>query len=138
MKGDFSFGEKVICDGYLKKLPKGYYLPRVDLEDYTEKQMKILHNHSDKVTFVEPNDSISSLEYEIVERGFGGVLVGVQNIKLEIEISCESYENEFNDLLYYIYKHSYNDKIIQCAIVYYGMNRKRLVPLDMVKKLCVK
>lgn len=129
----FSFGERVLCRGFLKKFSKNYYLPRIDLEDYSEKQMNIISKYSDKVIFVEPNDSIRSLEFETIERTFSGIIVGYQNVCMEIDICCESYENEFNDLKYYIYKHNVVDKVVKCAIVYYGVNRKRLVPLKFLE-----
>lgn len=121
--------KKVKCSTYLKKISDGRYI------EVTE---------GDIAEYVDTNDKNFNLEceccgdldflktyYKAMDKEFSGVVVGIKDIL----VSAYLVANTLSDWqgCEYLKISRVPKETVKCAIVYYGNNRKRYVPLESIK-----
>lgn len=120
------FGDRVVCDAYLKKTHNCFIALDEELWAHTSKAGSVKLEEPgqgavlDKYTIITPNEP------------FCGVCVGVTTISRQL------FGRYYNDQFESFVPDCRSISPIDVAIVYYGNNRKRLVPLENIKKCKLK
>ena len=123
--------KKVKCNAYLKRVYDGKFID-VSQDDF--KATYVDYGNPDKVyTESECAGALDFLKtyYEFKEKEFTGLVVGIKDVTATAYLVADT-------------GYHYNGKehidvlkepkdIYKCAIVYYGNNRKRYVPLENIK-----
>lgn len=124
-------GEKVKCKGYAKKVKMKYCMPQYENpECYSDQELEIISAIGNELIFIEGTDTIFQKQFEIVEKEFEGIIVGDKEIALIKAFSCEYDDYKGEE---YIYSFVKKEDLVKCAKVYYGFNKSRLVPLDLIE-----
>ena len=78
-------------------------------------------------------DDVEKTYYEVIEKEFRGYVVAVKDIVVDgyLGVDC-SYDPYCGDR-YFIFKRP--KTVVKCAIVYYALGKKRLVPLENIEDL---
>lgn len=120
-------GEWVHCTCYIRKAGNHYeIIPAEKTKNNTETALYFEHGAKDPVE-VEDFHDCERIKY--VDMQFDGVYVGKTTICRRLECSYE--EPPYGKDGYKFEKYD----PITVAIVYYGQNRKRLVPLNSIKEV---
>lgn len=134
--------QMVNCQAYMKKINDGRCIIRLDPKE-TENGLECYlysdtnrNNASGTDTWTkEVEDCDGSLDflktyYEYREKEFVGIVVGMKMVVvsayLYVDFACDQYR-EWT----YVGKHINEQR--KCALVYYGCNKSRLVPMDCLK-----
>ncbi len=127
----------VKCSGYLKKVNDCKHIKttrdsegNIDGADYVwwDEEKKCYQEKQ-----IEEFDGVSDFVktyYKKTDKEFSGVIVGEKDIVASAALYADT-NTDFRG-----YEYSYIGKqvveVVKCAIVYYGNNRKRYVPLDCI------
>ena len=123
--------KKVKCNAYLKKVHDGKFID-ISQEDF-EATYVDYGNLGKLYTVSECDGSLDFLKtyYELIEKEFTGFVVGVKEVTATAYLVADiGYQYNGKE---YIYVQKEPKDIYKCAIVYYGNNRKRYVPLENIK-----
>lgn len=123
--------KKVKCSSFLKKVWDGKFI-------------QVYKGELDSASYCDSNDPENEIEsdccgeydflktyYEKKQRNFTGFVVGIKDIVVTGYLVADTDSCPYNGEHLKIYKHP--KEIIKCAIVYYGNNRKRYVPLENIE-----
>ena len=121
-RANLSLGDMVVCSAYIR--PSGWHF---EIYDQPEQSAYLIGNGQTEGKEV---DGFESCEKFVMKTAlFTGVFVGVTT--LCTELFCEWNENPYGRSGYQC--SSVNPKPF--AIVYYAENKKRLVPMESIKKV---
>lgn len=137
----------VECKGYMKKINDGRFIDKGDDESCTYVDLKSKERPDGEgweyqgdgngwSKQVEDNDGTKDFlkrYYERTEKLFVGVVVG---FKLVIETAFLVADTEYHPYTgdYTVVRREPKDEV-KCAVVFYGCNKSRLVPLDLLEVL---
>ncbi len=131
------FGKKIICNGYLKKIPTKYVYANIRHYD----KMNDYPITGDEIFLSEDEEYIEQKTMEVCNCKFKGIIVGIR------EVSTKNYYEQATRSIYDPDTLGYDDEefidgvrvekqdFVDCYIVYYTNNKKRLVPIDMIQKI---
>lgn len=124
----------VECDAYMKKIKDGKYIRHS--ERYSDVYYYVDENAKEKERKVEPEEwggcgDFVKTYYEAVEKRFTGIVIGMKFIILKAELFCDSACRPDGVEVNYVNRHIVEQKKV--AIVAYGCNKTRLVPLEQLK-----
>lgn len=127
-------GTRVICKGYLKKLPQRYVVPELTEEELAkaDKHTKELYAYGNPI-ILESSNSIYQPKYTSVESDeFEGIIVDRRIISLG-----RVFENDYDDLWTGKNRIIVSDckGSIACYKVYYRLGKSRLVPCFMAEEI---
>jgi len=123
--------KEVQCTSFLKKVYDGKFML------VNENDMEVTYCDSNNEKFEVVSECCGDLDFlktyfEIKDRIFSGVVVGIKNIVLSGYLAADTNYESYSYLEHLtLSKHPH--KVIECAIVYYRNNRKSYVPLDSIK-----
>lgn len=124
----------VKCDGYMKRIRDGKYIWKSN--EYSDVYYYIDENAPEREREVKPeewgggNEFIKTY-YEQTEKKFMGVVIGMKLITVKAELFCDSTCRADGVEIDYVAKHDIEKKKV--AVVAYGCNKTRLVPLDKMR-----
>lgn len=124
MANDIRFGDWVICDAYVIKSGKSIC---VDPTEYDPELPQIIDTIAETVTDTDAEDYLTVERYHTKESRFGGIFVGTTTKKTRIV--AEYFDNTYASGWCVT-----TDTPQTFAVVYYGKNKKRYVPLDKIRK----
>lgn len=120
-------GKRVECSGYLKAL-KMKYCVTAGYEKISE-----IKSVANEIMLVKKNDVIFQEQYSEESKWFEGIIVGKKKVALrkgyKWENNCCGEENKA-----FVRMFVKEEDEIMCVKVCYGLNRIRLVPLNLVKE----
>lgn len=123
--------KKVKCNAYLKKVYDGKFID-VSQEDF--KAIYTDYRNLDKLyteSTCEGDLDFLKTYYEFKEKEFTGLVVGIKDVTVTAYLVADiGYQYSGKE---YIYVRKEPKDIYKCAIVYYGNNRKRYVPLENIE-----
>jgi len=124
----------VRCNAYLKKVKDGRYIQALENEGNIKDCTYMINNEPYEIECI--YDGVLEFlktYFEVVSKEFEGVLVGYKDIVitgyLTVETEFDFMDREFTKLS------RVPKQIVKCGIVYFGNNRKRLVPLENIKMI---
>lgn len=163
---DIKLGTYVKCSAYLKAVKDGVFIERVLKGQkwcgYTAAgEHYVLHDKDyntslmpwpeDFDPFVMPYpvndiprellspcegaDDVEKTYYKTVEKDFKGYVVAVKDIVVDGYLGVDCSSDPYGGEHYFIFKRP--KTVVKCAIVYYALGKKRLVPLENIKDLMV-
>ena len=124
----------VRCNAYLKKVKDGRYIQALENEGNIKDCTYMINNEPYEIECIY-DGALEFLKtyFEVVSKEFEGVLVGYKDIVitgyLTVETEFDFMDREFTKLS------RVPKQIVKCGIVYFGNNRKRLVPLENIKMI---
>lgn len=134
--------QKVKCQAYMKKINDGRCIIRLNPKETKDGSMCYLYSDTNRknasgtdIWTKEVEDYDGSLDflktyYEYREKEFVGIVVGMKMIVLSaylyVDTACDPYQ-EYT----YVGKQIHEQR--KCALVYYGCNKSRLVPMDCLE-----
>lgn len=120
MANDIRFGDWVICDAYVIKSGKS-----ISVAD--EEFPMLIDSEAAEATEIEAEDFFTVERYHTKQSRFGGIFVGTTTKQTRIVA-------EYFDDTYTSGWRVTTDTPQTFAVVYYGNNKKRYVPLDKLRK----
>ena len=127
MKSEWLF-EKVNCNGYLGQVRDGRYIEKIDGE------CSYMIDGEDTGLECEHCGALEFLKtyYKLKPMIFKGIVVGIKDIVLTGYLVVDTDYDGTDREIVRISK--YNKDTCKCAIVYFGNNRKRYVPLGNIER----
>jgi len=121
--------EMVKCNGYLNKAKDSIWIEILSEKDTPDNIPDFCIWKNGKA---EDNDveDIEKTYFELKEKVFNGFIVGYKDIIIKGILGASYEEPEYGRDYIRLYKEP--KEIIKCAIVYYGNNRKRYVPVENI------
>ena len=123
--------KKVKCNAYLKRVHDGKFID-VSQDDF--KAIYTDYHNLDKLhteSACEGDLDFLKTYYVLIKKEFTGFVVGVKEVTATAYLVADiGYQYNGKE---YIYVRKEPKDIYKCAIVYYGNNRKRLVPLENIE-----
>ena len=123
--------KKVKCNAYLKKVYDGKFID-VSQDDF--KAIYTDYSNLDKLyteSTCEGDLDFLKTYYEFKEKEFTGLVVGIKDVTATAYLVADT-GYQYNGKEYIDVGKEAKD-IYKCAIVYYGNNRKRYVPLENIE-----
>ena len=114
-------GDRVKCDGYIKKTGINFEL--------TEHKTECFLWEKNKSEAIQVEECQSAEKFRIINTTFYGVYVGTTSLCTVLTADYRATGYGFDECFFV-----YSDKPRKFAVVYYANNKKRLVPLDMIKE----
>lgn len=123
----------VECNTYMKRIKDGKYIRHS--EQCSDVYYYVDENAEEKERKVEPEEwggsDFVKTYYEAVEKRFVGVVIGMKLITLKAELFCDSACRPDGVEIDFVNRNDIEKKKV--AIVAYGCNKTRLVPLEQLK-----
>ena len=124
----------VECNTYMKRIKDGKYIRHS--EQYSDVYYYVDENAEEKERKVEPEEwggsDFVKRYYEAVEKRFVGVVIGMKLITLKAELFCDSACRPDGVEVDFVNRNDIEQKKV--AIVAYGCNKTRLVPLEALEE----
>ena len=126
----------VECSRYMKRIKDGKYIWHS--KEYSDVYYYIDENAEDQERKVEPEEwggsDFIKTYYEAVEKKFTGVVIGMRLITLKAELFCDSACRPDGTEDDFVAKRDVEQ--MKVAVVAYGCNKTRLVPLEDLAIMC--
>lgn len=123
----------VECDAYMKRIKDGKYIRQS--EQYSDVYYYVDENAEERERKVEPEEwggsGFIKTYFEAEKKKFIGVVIGMKLITLKAELLCDSACRPDGVEVYFVARNDVERKKV--AIVAYGCNKTRFVPLDRLK-----
>ena len=123
----------VECDAYMKRIRDGRFIRQS--ERYSDVYYYVDENAKERERKVEPEEwggsGFIKTYFEEEKKKFIGVVIGMKLITLKAELFCDSTSRPDGSEIDFVARNDIEQKKV--AIVAYGCNRTRLVPLDQLK-----
>lgn len=124
----------VRCRGYYKKIHDSHCIVKLDGSETESGMAGYFYADITKDEWKEIEDFCGILEflktyYQYTEKEFVGVVVGMKMLTITGWLYVDTaFDYEGRDIGPYVGKQP--EKVVKCALVYYGCNKSRYVPLD--------
>lgn len=127
----------VECSRYMKRIKDGKYIRRS--EQYSDVYYYVDENAEERERKVEPEEwggggDFIKRYYEAVEKRFTGIVTGMKLITLKAELFCDSACRPDGVEVDFVNRNDIERKKV--AVVAYGCNKTRLVPLEDLATMC--
>lgn len=134
--------QTVKCRAYMKKVNDGKCIIKLEpretedgLEHYMYSDSNRKHVSGTGAWTKEVEDCDGSLDflknyYECVEKEFAGIVVGMKMVVVSAYLYVDTAYDQYHEWTY-VGKEIHEQR--KCALVYYGCNRSRLVPMDFME-----
>lgn len=120
--------KKVQCTSFLKKVHDGKYISIIADEAI------YLNSNTPEIEITSEccgDTDFLKTYYEIKEKSFSGFVVGIKEITVTAWLMADTEYDYFGSESLRISRQS--KEVVKCAIVYYGNNCKRYVPMDSIR-----
>lgn len=127
--------EKVRCKGYMKKVKDGRCIIKRKKEEMQDHQEHYFYEYGEIGTEAKEIDlfeecggpGLLKTYHKYTAKDFDGVVVGMKMVEVSAWLYVDYYDDEYH-AGYYVGKRTEEQR--KCALVYYGCNKSRLVPME--------
>lgn len=127
--------EKVRCKGYMKKVKDGRCIIKHKREEMPDHQEHYFYEYGEIGTEAKEIDldeecggpGLLKTYYKYTAKNFDGIVVGMKMVEVSARLYVDYNYDEYHEG-YYVGKQTEAQR--KCALVYYGCNKSRLVPME--------